>query len=57
MTVSRQLKPFGTRLEEDLIKEVKVFSTLTDTRVREVVQQALRDYLDKHSKESLRFGR
>ena len=43
-----KLKPFGTRLDEDLIKEVKIYSTETDIRVREVVDQALRDYLTTH---------
>jgi hypothetical protein len=42
---SHKLKPFGTRLDEDLIKEVKIHSTKTDVRVREIVDQALRDYL------------
>lgn len=39
------LKPFGTKLDEDLIIEVKIQAALTQTTVRTIVDQALREYL------------
>ena len=39
------LKPLGTKLDEDLIIEVKIQAALTQTTVRTIVDQALREYL------------
>lgn len=46
---SHKLKPFGTRLDESLIKQVKIHSTTADILVRQIVDQALRDYLSANS--------
>lgn len=43
-----KLKPFATKLDEDLVTELRVHSTVTGTRIGTIVDQALRDYLAKH---------
>lgn len=52
---SENLKPFGTRLDEDLITEVKIHSTVTRRRVQDIVEQALRDFLADHAEERWRL--
>lgn len=46
------LKPFGTKLDEDLIIEVKVQAALMQTTVRTIVDQALREYLTSRASEA-----
>lgn len=52
---SENLKPFGTRLDEDLITEVKVHSSVTKMRVQDIVEQALRDFLADHAEDRCRL--
>lgn len=42
------LKPFGTRLDEDLIVQVKVISAKTSMSVQDIVDKALRTWIAEH---------
>ena len=41
----RHLRPFGTRLDEELIHQVKVASAVSTITVQEIVDEALRSWL------------
>lgn len=43
------LKPFGTKLDENLIIDLKIRSARTQTTVHDIVDQALREYLGARS--------
>lgn len=42
-----ELQTFSTRLAEDLIREVKVWSALEHITVQEITDQALRQWLER----------
>lgn len=50
MLHSRRLRAFGTRLEPDLIREVKKCSVIDQIPVQKIVAEALRDWLSSRSK-------
>ena len=43
------LVPFSTRIRASTLREAKVHATLTDQKMQDVVEQALREYLARHS--------
>ena len=45
----KHLRPFGTRLDEQLIHQVKVASAVTTITVQEIVDEALRSWLEVHA--------
>lgn len=45
----RHLRPFGTRLDEELIHQVKVASAVSTITVQEIVDEALRSWLEVHT--------
>lgn len=42
------LKPFGTRLDEELIVQVKIVSAKMSLPVQEIVDRALRTWIAEH---------
>lgn len=43
-------KKFSTILDESLIKSVKIYSVIFDKAINEIVEDALREYIEKLDK-------
>lgn len=50
LKTAQKKKQTGARIDEDLFYEVQLFAVTQRTTFQNVVEQALREYLDKYNK-------